>query len=258
MEKTVLIGVGSGIAAYKVLDLIKELKNEGLDIFVIMTQSAMKMISPSEFEKATGNKVCTDLFEENFNYKDVLEKRKVEHIELADRADLMVIVPATANLIGKLAYGLSDDFLTTTALAVTSPILVCPSMNVNMWNNPLVKQNVSLLRNNGYQIVEPSSGMLACGYEGKGRLEDVKIIKEEIIRQLNKTDSLKGKKVIVTAGGTIEKIDDVRYITNKSSGKMGVAIAEECYLRGAQVLLLRANRSETPRCIIPEKTFETP
>lgn len=257
MKKTVLIGVASGIAAYKVLDLIKELKNEGLDVVVIMTQSATKMVSPSEFEKASGNKVYIDLFEKYFDYKEVLKKKKVEHIDVADKADLMVILPATANVIGKLAYGLADDFLTTTALAVTSTILVCPSMNVNMWNNRQVKQNVSILKENGYQIVEPAEGMLACGYEGKGRLEDVQIIKDEIMVHLKRTDSLKDKRIIITAGGTIEKIDDVRFISNRSSGKMGIAIAEECYLGGADILLLRAKSSVKPRYIIPEKTFET-
>ena len=222
-----------------------------------MTKGAAEMISLRDFEKASGNKGYTNLFEKNFDYKEVLKKRKVEHIELADKTDVMVIVPATANIIGKLSHGIADDFLTTTALAITAPIIICPSMNVNMWGNPLVQENLAKLKSVGYQIIEPTSGMLACGYEGVGRLEKIEIIKDEILKQLNRTNSLKGKKVIVTAGGTIEKIDEVRFITNRSSGKMGVAIAEECYLRGADVLLFRAKSSVRPRYLIKEKIFNT-
>lgn len=257
MKKNILIGVTGGIAAYKVLDLIKLLKSESHEVFVIMTKEATEMISPQNFEKASGNKVCVNLFEKNFDYRKVLDKRKVEHIELADKADVMVIAPATANIIGKLAHGIADDFLTTTALAITSPIIICPSMNVNMWGNPIVQENLNKLKSIDYQIIEPTAGMLACGYEGVGRLENVEIINKEIIKLLERTDSLKGKKIIVTAGGTIEKIDEVRYITNRSSGKMGVALAEECYLRGANIFLIRAKNSVKPRYLIKEKIFET-
>jgi len=257
MKKNILIGVTSGIAAYKVLDLIKLLKEEGHEIFVIMTKGAIKMFSPADFERTSGNKVFVDLFEKNFDYRKILKTRKVEHIELADKSDAMVIAPATANIIGKLAHGIADDFLTTTALAVTSPIIICPSMNVNMWKNPIVQENLVRLKSIGYQVIEPAIGVLACGYEGVGRLEDIQIIKNEIIRQIKRTNSLKGKKIIVTAGGTVEKIDEVRSITNRSSGKMGIAIAEECYLRGADVLLLRAKNSVPARYLIKEKIFET-
>lgn len=257
MKKNILIGVTSGIAAYKVLDLIKLLKNEGHEVFVIMTKGATEMISLQDFERASGNKVYVNLFEKNFNYRKVLKKRKVKHIELADKTDVMVIAPATANIIGKLSHGIADDFLTTTALAVTSPIIICPSMNVNMWGNPIVQGNIAKLKSVGYQIIEPGAGMLACGYEGVGRLEDVKIIKNEVIKQIERVNSLQGKKIIITAGGTIEKIDEVRYIANRSSGKMGIALAEECYLRGANVLLLRAKSSVRPRYLIKEKIFNT-
>lgn len=253
--KTVVIGVTSGIAAYKCLTLIKELRSEDIDVFVIMTVSASKMISASQFEKASGHKVSIELFEKDFNYKDVLKFRKVEHIQLADKADVMVIAPATANIIAKLAYGIADDFLTTTALAVTSPVILCPSMNVNMWNNPVVSENIDKLKKRGFEIIDPDSGMLACGYEGVGRLADIKAIKNEILKKLSYVNSLKGKKIIVTAGGTTEKIDEVRYITNKASGKMGAAIAEECKLRGAEVLLLRAKSSVKPRYLIREELF---
>lgn len=257
MNKRVLLGVTSGIAAYKSLDLIKLLREEGISVSVILTKHAAQMVPLEEFEKASGEKVYLDLFEKGFDYKDVLKNRSVDHIDLADSADVMAIVPATANIIAKIAHGIAEDFLTTTTLAVTAPILLAPSMNVNMWQNPIVQENVTRLKVRGYQIIEPVEGMLACGYEGKGRLEDVHVIKKAIIDQLQRTDELKGKKVVVTAGGTSEKIDDVRYITNKSSGKMGVALAEECYLRGAEVVLLRANSSVTPRYLMTQKTFDT-
>ena len=257
MKKNILIGVTSGIAAYKVLELISLLKNEDYEVFVIMTKSATEMIDIGDFEKTSGNKVFVNLFEKNFDYREVLKKRKVEHIELADKTDVMVIAPATANIIGKLAHGMVDDFLTTTALAMTAPIIICPSMNVNMWGNPLVQENLVKLKSVGYQIIEPTRGMLACGYEGVGRLEEVKIIKNEVLKQIKRSNTLKGKKIIITAGGTSEKIDEVRFITNRSSGKMGVALAEECYLRGADVLLLRAKSSVHPRYLIKEKIFNT-
>ena len=257
VKKNILIGVTAGIAAYKIIDLIKLLKNEGHKVFVIMTKGATEMFSTTDFEKVTDNKVYVNLFEKNFNYKKILKNRKVEHIELADKTDMMIIAPATANIIGKLANGLADDLLTTTTLAMTAPIIICPSMNVNMWKNPIVQQNFNKLKSVGYQIIEPASGMLACGYEGVGRLENVEIINKEINKLLERNDSLKNKKIIVTAGGTTEKIDEVRFITNRSSGKMGVALAEECYLRGADVLLLRAKNSVSPRYLIKEKIFET-
>ncbi|MCL5073788.1 MAG: bifunctional phosphopantothenoylcysteine decarboxylase/phosphopantothenate--cysteine ligase CoaBC [Actinobacteria bacterium] len=257
MKKMVVLGVTGGIAAYKSLDLIRELRKEDVDVFVVMTKTASKMISPTSFEKASGNKVYTDLFEKNFNYKNILKTRKVNHVDLAKKADLIVIVPATANTIAKLAHGFADDFLTTTVLATTSPVIICPSMNTNMWNNPFVKRNIKVLIENGCQIIEPESGELACGDKGVGRLADIQNIKKEILKQVQDDKRLKNKKIIVTAGGTIEKIDDVRFITNKSSGKMGVCIAEECYLHGADVLLLRSKSAVKPDYPIKEKIFET-
>src|SRR6266568_2043 len=257
MKKTVVLGVTSGIAAYKTLTLIKELRKEKTDVFVIMTKSATKMISQTEFEKTSGQKVFTDLFEKDFDYKKVLEAREVEHIALADKADVMIIAPATANVIAKLSHGISDDFLTTTTLAITAPIILCPSMNVTMWHNPVVQENVKKLKSLGYITINPTAGMLACGYEGVGRLAEIQDIKEETLRQLSFSSSMKGKKVIVTAGGTEEKIDDVRFITNRSSGKMGIAIAEACYERGAEVLLLRAKNAIMPRYHLREKIFTT-
>lgn len=257
MNKTVLLGVTSGIAAYKTINLIKELRKENIEIFVVMTKKATKMISDEEFEKASGNKVFIKLFEKDFNYKRVLEKRVVDHIALADKTDVMVIAPASANIIAKLAHGIADDFLTTTALAVTSPVILCPSMNVNMWHNPVVQENINKLKSLGYVIINPTAGMLACGYEGVGRLAEIQDIKREIMLQLKKTASLKGKKIIITAGGTIEKIDNVRFIANRSSGKMGIALSEACYERGAEVLLLRSKNSPMPRYHLKEIGFET-
>lgn len=257
MKKTVVLGVASGIAAFKSLELVKQLRNEGIDVIVIQTETAVKMVPPAEFEKVSGHRVLTELFEKGFDYRDILKNRRVDHIDIADKADLLVIAPATANIIAKLANGIADDFLTTTALAVTSRIVICPSMNVNMWNNPMVQNNIEKLRKYGYIIIGPGNGMLACGYTGAGRLAEIADIKDEIMQLLGSATMLRGKKVIVTSGGTREKIDDVRYITNRSSGKMGVALAEECYLRGADVLLIRAKGSAKPRYLINEEVFTT-
>jgi phosphopantothenoylcysteine decarboxylase/phosphopantothenate--cysteine ligase len=257
-NKTVVLGITSSIAAFKVIDLIKNLKKEGIEVIVIMTKHAAEMVSPSEFEKASGNKVHLELFETGFDYKTILENRKVEHIEIAEKADVFAVVPATANTIAKIAHGIADDFLTSTLLACTSPIIICPAMNVNMWNNPFTQNNIKKLKQAGIQIIEPSEGMLACGYEGKGKLEEINIIAQEIQTRLIRTNSLHGKKILITSGGTSEKIDDVRFITNRSSGKMGAAIAQECYLRGAaEVLLLRTKTSVKPGYKIAEKEFNS-
>ena len=256
-NKTVVIGITSSIAAFKILDLIKNLKKERIEVFVIMTKHATEMVSPSEFEQASGNKVYVQLFEKGFDYKTILENRKVEHIEIAEKADVFAITPATANIMAKIAHGIADDFLTTALLATSAPIIICPAMNVNMWNNPATIKNTKKLKQMGIQIIEPSEGMLACGTTGKGKLEEINIIASEIKTQLARTNSLFNKKILVTSGGTSEKIDDIRSITNRSSGKMGAAIAEECYLRGAEVLLLGAKLSVKPRYKIAEKEFNS-
>lgn len=240
MKQSIVIGISSGIAAYKILDLIKILRDKGLEVYVIMTESAIRMIKTFDFEKVSGHKVYINLFPKGFDFREVLKQKEVEHVKLADSASLIVIAPATANTIAKLAYGLADDFLTTTVLATTAPVLICPSMNVHMWGNPLVQENLNKLKKLGYYILPPDSGQLACGYEGVGRLVEPQKIAEEIYQFLYQREKLKRKKIIVTAGGTSETIDAVRTITNRASGKMGVAIAEECYLRGADVLLLKS------------------
>lgn len=256
-KKTVIIGISSGIAAYKILDLINILKSKNIDVEVIMTAAAVKMFGKEMFEKAVGKRVFTDLIPKNFDYKQVLKDREVEHIKLADSASLFVVAPATANTIAKLANGIADDFLTTTLLAATSPILICPSMNVHMWENSLTQENLEKLKTLHYYILHPDSGQLACGYEGVGRLADPQKISEEIFQLLFERERLKGKKIIVTAGGTSESIDAVRTITNRASGKMGTAIADACFVQGADVLLLRAKSSVISRFNIKSEVFET-
>jgi len=234
----IVIGVSSGIAGYKVVDLIELLKQKEIVVIVIMTKSAVAMFGSAPFEKASGRKVYVDLFEQNFTYKKVLAERKVDHIDVSSKADLFVIAPATANTIAKMAYGLADDFLTTSLLATTAPVLVCPSMNTNMWNHPATVANRERLRGMGYIVLSPDIGDLACGTWGAGRLPPVEVIADAIDLLLKRTQALSGKRVLVTAGGTQEAIDAVRVITNRSTGKMGAAIADACWQRGAVVTLL--------------------
>lgn len=256
MKRTILLGVTGGIAAIKIPDLIGKLTPH-YNIEVIQTQSAEHILSANQIEKLTGNRVYTTLFDKTFDANQILKKRQVEHISLSDRADLFVIVPATANVIAKLAAGFADDYLTTTALAVTCPILVCPSMNVHMWRHPATQKNMNTLRTFGYHVSGPDAGMLACGYEGEGRLIDIDTLASSIAAFMSLTKPLSGKKVLVTAGGTIEPIDDIRYISNKSSGKMGIALAEAATMAGAEVLLLRSITSVLPRLAINEEVFDT-
>ena len=257
MNKTIVVGVTGSIAAFKSLELVRELKKEGLNVEVVMTKSAARIIPAEKFQKASGKKVYLELFEKDFNYQNVLKKREVEHIELAKKADVVVIAPATANIIAKIANGIADDCLTTTILATTAPVIICPAMNTNMWNNPLTCENISKLKKLGFLIIEPTSGMLACGDVGKGKLMEISQIKKEVLTELRYTQNLKGKRIIVTSGATSEKIDAVRYITNRSSGKMGIAIAEECKRQGADILLLRSKNSKQPRYLIKEQLFSS-
>lgn len=242
----IIVGVSSGIALFKVVDLVKNLKKK-FNVTVIMTEHSTKLISPKEFERASGNKVAVNLFRKGFDYKDYLKKKEIKHISLADKADIIVIAPATANIIAKLANGISDDLLTTTVLATKADVIVCPSMNVNMWNNDLTQNNINKLKKQGFHIIDPEYGMLACGYEGKGRLAEIGKIEQFILNLINKKNQLKGKKIMVTAGATIEELDPIRYITNRSSGKMGIAIANEAYIRGADITLIRGHTSVFPR-----------
>lgn len=255
--KTVILGITGGIAAVKIPELITKLASRDISIQTIMTPAAERILSPKKVEQMTGNPVFRELFPQTFTPGEILKKRNVEHIRLADSADLFVIVPATANVIARLASGIADDYLTTTALAATCPIVVCPSMNVHMWNHAATQRNIETVRHLGYHILGPDSGMLACGYSGTGRLVDTGALSETISSFTSLAKPLSGKRVLVTAGATIEPIDDVRYITNKSSGKMGIALAEAAYLAGAEVLLLRSHTSVRPRIGLREEVFDT-
>ena len=229
-KKNILLGVTGGIAAYKMASVASSLTKQGHEVHVVMTESAQEFISPVTFRAITGLPVETDLFSEP-------EKHEVKHISLADKTDIALIGPATANIIGKIANGIADDLLSTIITAITVPVIIAPAMNVNMFNNPIIQENLDYLSNKGYKILTPSEGMLACGYVGKGRLPEPNVLVEYILKGLTKND-LKGKKVLVTAGPTKEEIDPVRYLTNYSSGKMGYALAKRASYRGAEVKLL--------------------
>lgn len=256
-KKTVVIGISSGIAGYKIIDLIKILKKRNIDVSVVMTKNAARMFGVGQFESISGHKVFTQLFEDEFEYKKVLEKRKVDHIEIATIADLFLLAPATANTMAKIAHGIADDFLTTSILATNARVLICPSMNTVMWNHPATIINRERLRQMGYIVLSPDIGDLACGTWGSGRLLSVDAIARSVDMLLRSNKKLEDKRVVVTAGGTQESVDAVRVISNKSSGKMGVALADACWSRGAHVTLLRAKNSVVPRFPIAEKLFES-
>lgn len=229
--KTILLGVTGGIAAYKAATLCSRLIGLGASVRVMMTEGATKFIAPLTFQTLSRYPVATDVFDER-------DAAIVQHIDWADSADLAVVAPATANMLAKLANGLADDMLSTTLLATTAPLLVAPAMNVHMWEHPAVIDNVNKLASRGVTFIEPGSGQLACGYVGKGRLAEPDEIVEAVVAMLVGPRPLAGKRVLVTAGGTVERIDPVRYITNDSSGKMGFAIAEAARDRGAEVTLV--------------------
>lgn len=228
--KNIVIGVTGGIAAYKAADLVRELVREEAKVHVVMTKNAQAFITPLTLQTLSGNPVITDLF-------SLFSETKVGHVALADMAQTVVIAPATANIIGKIAAGIADDMLTTVVMATKAPVLIAPAMNVHMWENPVCQQNVHKLRSLGYYFVEPAVGELACGYEGKGRLAEIPDIIEEIKCLLSPKDFI-GEKVLVTAGPTTEPLDPVRFISNHSSGKMGFALARAAWRRGAEVTLI--------------------
>src|SRR3990167_9871408 len=250
----IIIGIASGIAGYKIAGLIKLLKKKDYQVEVVMTETAVKMFGTEMFQKETGKPVFHLLLEKDFDYREIVERREVDHIKLADRADLLLIAPSTANTIAKLAAGFADNFLTTLSLAVACPIVICPSMNVHMWENPQTRVNLENLQKRGVIIIPPDSGDLACGYTGVGRLRDIKEIAGILENLLKQSKQLSGRKILVTAGATIEAIDSVRYITNRGSGKMGLAIARAAKRRGAEVLLLRSQKAVSDP-FVPEKTF---
>ena len=229
--KSVLLGVTGGIAAYKAAALASALVKQHANVQVIMTQNATQFIAPLTFEQLTGNKCLTDTFDRNFVHQ-------VEHIAVADRTDLVIIAPATANVCAKLAHGLADDMLTTTVLACRCPKLIAPAMNTNMYENQVTQDNLDLLRKYGWQVIDPASGRLACGAVGAGKLPEPEVLMEHILHEIALPHDLAGKKVLVTAGPTQESLDPVRYLTNHSSGKMGYALARMAACRGAQVTLI--------------------
>ena len=229
--KTVLLGVTGGIAAYKSAALASLLVKHHAAVEVVMTENATKFVTPLTFEQLTGRRTMVDTFDRNFSHQ-------VEHISLAERTDLVIIAPATANVCAKLAHGLADDMLTTTVLACKCPKLIAPAMNTNMFENPVTQDNLQLLRHYGWDVIEPASGRLACGAIGKGKLPEPETLLHHILRQIACPKDLSSKKVLVTAGPTQEALDPVRYLTNHSTGKMGYAIAKMAMLRGAEVTLI--------------------
>lgn len=229
--KTVVLGVTGGIAAYKMPNVARMLKKMHCNVHVIMTQNATNFITATTFETLTGNKCLIDTFDRNFEFS-------VEHVAIAKLADLVLIAPATANVIGKIAGGIADDMLTTTVMACTCKILIAPAMNHNMYHNSIVQENIEKLKRHGYEIIDPVCGMLANGDTGDGKLPSEETLVSYVVRELAHEKDLHGKKVLVTAGPTQEAIDPVRYITNHSTGKMGYALAEAAMLRGAEVTLI--------------------
>lgn len=230
-NKTVILGVTGSIAAYKIANLASMLVKKKCDVHVIMTKNATNFINPITFETITGNKCLVETFDRNFQFH-------VAHVSLAKKADVMLVAPASANVIGKLANGIADDMLTTTALACKCKIIVSPAMNTNMYNNAIVQDNIKKLEHYGFEIIKPAKGFLACRDEGDGKMPSEQVLFEHIEREIACEKDLKGKKILVTAGPTQEKIDPVRYITNHSTGKMGYEIARVAMLRGAEVILV--------------------
>ncbi len=236
--KTIVLGVSGGIAVYKAVELLRLLTKAGANVHVVMTRNACEFVTPLTFQTLSGNPVHTQLF-------DLYQEREIGHISLADRADLFILAPATANLIGKIANGLADDLLSTSVMATKAPVLVVPAMNTNMYENPVYQRNEETLRQLGYHIMEPASGMLACGWEGKGKLPQPEAIATFATKVLTAQD-LRGCAVLVTAGPTREEIDPVRYISNYSSGKMGFAVAAAAWQRGAAVTLVAGPTNLAP------------
>ena len=248
--QTIVIGVAGGIAAYKAVEIVSRLKKAGYTVYVIMTKAATEFVTPLTFREISGNPVVADMWEEPKTWN-------VQHIALASRADLFLLAPATANIIGKIANGIADDMLTTTVMATKAPIILAPAMNTNTYLNPITQQNLNKLAGVGYHIIEPASGMLACGVDGPGRLPEPADIVKKVQSLLQGNRDLAGKRILVTAAGTREPIDPVRYIGNHSSGKMGYALAEAAAARGAEVILVSGPSSLASPAGITVKRVET-
>ena len=237
--KTVLLGVSGSIAAYKIANLASALKKMHADVHVLMTKNSTNFINPITFESLTGNKCLVDTFDRNFQFQ-------VEHVSISKKADVVMLAPASANIIGKIAGGIADDMLTTTVMACKCPVYLSPAMNTNMYENPIVQDNLKKLESYGYYVITPASGYLACGDTGAGKMPEPEVLLEYILKEIAFPKDMTGKRVLVTAGPTQEKIDPVRYITNHSSGKMGYALAKTAMLRGAQVTLVSGKTALTP------------
>lgn len=237
--KTVLLGVTGSIAAYKIAGLASALKKLHANVHVLMTENATNFITPITFESLTGNKCLVDTFDRNFQFQ-------VEHVSLAKKADVVMIAPASANVIGKLAHGIADDMLTTTVMACTCKKMISPAMNTRMYENPILQDNLKILRHYDFEVIEPASGYLACGDTGAGKMPEPEVLLAWILREIAYPKDLKGKKILITAGPTQESVDPVRYLTNHSSGKMGYALAKRAMLRGAEVTLVSGPVSIEP------------
>ena len=248
--KTIVLGITGGIAAYKMPNVAHALAKRGADVHVLMTKNATEFIAPLVFETLTNRRCIVDTFDRNFQYD-------VAHVSLANAADLMLIAPATANVIAKLAHGLADDMLTTVTLAATCPKLVAPAMNTHMLENPITQDNIRTLAHYGFTVIPSGSGLLACGDVGSGRLPDEDVLLDYVDRALLGPKDLAGRKIVVTAGATREPLDPVRYLTNHSTGKMGYAVARACMLRGADVTLLTAPTALRPVPFVKTVPFTT-
>ena len=247
-NKNILIGITGGIAAYKICTLIRLYRKAGANVRVVLTPNALNFVTKLTLQTLSNNEVYVDNFE--------IDEYKPEHIALTE-ADIFVIAPASANTIGKIANGICDNLLLSTACAFSKPILIAPAMNENMWNNPFVQENMSKLKKHGYHIVEPETGFLACGTNGVGRMKEPEEIFDRTAAIFSENKKLKGKKILITAGGTREKIDPVRYITNASSGKMGLALADNAYRMGADVTLISTFKADKPyKNIVTETALE--
>lgn len=241
-NKTVVLGVTGSIAAYKIASLASSLVKKGANVHVIMTQNATNFINPITFESLTGRKCLIDTFDRNFEFQ-------VEHVSLAKQADVFMVAPASANVIGKIAGGIADDMLTTTIMACKAPKIISPAMNTNMFENPIVQDNIQKLKDYGYEVIDPASGYLACGDTGAGKMPEPEVLESYIMKAIAMEKDMSGKKVLITAGATMEKIDPVRFISNHSTGKMGYALAKMAMLRGADVTLV------TGKTNIPKPDF---
>jgi phosphopantothenoylcysteine decarboxylase / phosphopantothenate---cysteine ligase len=252
----VTVGVSGGIAAYKAAELVRELQRNGAEVHVVMTEAACRFVQPLTFAALTGYKVITSLWDDRGTPDPDPEQNGIDHIAEAQWGDALIIAPATANILAKFAHGIADDFLSTMYLAATAPVLVAPAMNVNMWNHPATQANLEILRQRGVRVIEPGSGDLACGMVGAGRMAEPEEIAKVVLSVLNRRNDLAGETVLVTAGGTREALDPVRFIGNRSSGKMGYALAEAAQSRGAKVILVSGPTALHPpaRCELVKVT----